>query len=99
MNKDQLDHVEYFGFSLMVFDVYKKKLDPINKQGTWNGFSPRWILPATIRNPMDTNRNTSAILLVIDSQREVDIKLGPLFSQTIIGADQMMITESSAEYL
>ena len=67
VNEDELDHVEYLGFSLMVFDVYKKKLDPINKQGTWNGFSPRWILPAMLRNPSDPERNTSAIILVIDS--------------------------------
>ena len=34
----------------------------------------------TIKNPSDSNKNLSIITIIIDTQHEVDIKMGPRFS-------------------
>ena len=49
------DHVNIGGIDLLVFDWFKKKLDPLNNNGTWKGFAPRSTFPMTLRNPSKTN--------------------------------------------
>lgn len=51
---DNVDHTEVLGFSLLNFDVYKKMLDPLNGE-QFKGFTPRWMLPARVRNPKKPN--------------------------------------------
>lgn len=45
--KNNGDHAEIFGFNLLKFDEFKKKLDPLSNDssGMFKGFSPRWTLP------------------------------------------------------
>lgn len=52
-----------------------------------------------LRNPDDPLRNTSFIVIVIDSQKEVDIKLAPHFSQRIIGLDEIIPIDSAMDFL
>lgn len=68
--QDQGDHAEILGFNLLRFDDFEKKLDPINGQG-FNGFTPRWTLPTKIRNTTNPNLNTSCMMVILDSKREV----------------------------
>jgi hypothetical protein len=75
------DHAEVLGFNLLNFEQMAPKLDALNETGDFKGFSPRWTLPIKLRNPEETGTNTSALLLIIDSARENDLKLTPYFSQ------------------
>jgi hypothetical protein len=77
---------------MLKFDVFKEKLDPMNDKGTWKGFSPRTLFPMTLINPDNVLRNTSTIVLIYDSQREVDIELAPHFSQKVLGSSETIIT-------
>lgn len=40
---------------------------------------------STINNGIQEVMQTSAIVIIVDTQREVDIGLGPRFSQTVLG--------------
>lgn len=64
---------------VLKFDMFKDKLEPLVGNG-FDGFSPRWTYPVHLRNTMDSSRNTSAILIIIDSLREIEIGLGKTFS-------------------
>lgn len=66
-NWTENDHIDFNGLELLVFDVFKKKLDPQNGKGVWRGFTPRSSFPMTLSNPAEEGRNTSVVVLVIDS--------------------------------
>lgn len=72
------DTVFYFGMELLVFEYFQQKL--MSQDDKWAGFTPRSTFPMLLRNPVDPSRNTSFIVIIIDSQREVDIQLAPHFS-------------------
>lgn len=76
------DVIEIGSFKILNFDVLNKKLEDMPG---FDGFTPRWTLITRLRNTTDSLYNTSALLVVIDSKREVDIGLGRYFSQTIMG--------------
>ena len=95
---DDVDHVELLGFPLVNFGTLAKKLDPMIG-GLFKGFTPRWTLPAKVRNPTNTSLVTSCLLNIIDSQREVDLGMQPHFSQNILGHDEIMASKNSLEYL
>ena len=50
-------------------------------------------------SPLQTNDNTSAIVLIIDSEKETQIGLGHAFSQRILGQNECMVTDSALRYL
>lgn len=74
-------------------------MDPLTEYTDFRAFSPRWILPTKFRNVTNPARNTSSILIVLDSAREVDRKLAEYFSQEIIGMNEVMITEQALLHL
>lgn len=65
----------------------------------FDGFAPRWTLITRLRNISNPLLNSSALLVVIDSKREVDIGLGRYFSQTIMGTNDVMVSNSALRYL
>lgn len=91
--KDNGDTTDVLGFKLLNFGKLKEKLDPLTEVTNFRAFSPRWILPTKFRNATNPALNTSSILLVIDSAREVDRKLAEYFSTEIIGENEIMITQ------
>jgi len=96
---DQGDHAEIFGFSLIKFDAYREKLDALNSTGVFRGFSPRWQLPTKIRNISNPATNTSNILIVLDSAREVDNRMGQYFSREVLGDSEIMISSYALRHL
>jgi hypothetical protein len=47
-------------------------LDGLHNTGKfWKGFSPRWIIPAKLRNPSKPEYNTTTMIIIIDSAREI----------------------------
>ena len=56
-----------------MFQSYESNLNKLAESKTtlWKGFSPRWTLPTKLRNPARPTRNTSTILMIIDTRREV----------------------------
>jgi hypothetical protein len=97
--KDNGDHSEIFGFQLLKFDEFAKRLDPLNGKGTFKGFSPRWMFPTKLRNVNDAEISTSSILIVLDSAREVELDLVPYFGKQILGDSEIMISETAARHL
>lgn len=79
--------------------MLKEKLDPLNEGDVIKGFSPRWMLPSKLRNITDESRNTSCIMIIIDSKREVDLGLIEPFSQEIIGDSEIMISDTARKFL
>lgn len=60
--EEEEDHVLFYGFNLLIFENFKKKLADLKE---FAGFTPRWTLLSKLRNTENTNLNTSALLLVI----------------------------------
>jgi hypothetical protein len=52
----------------------------MNGKGMFLGFSPRWVLPTKLRNISNPNLNTSALMVILDSAREVDLGIAKYFS-------------------
>lgn len=97
--KDMGDHAEIFGFNLLKFDKFKEKLDPLNTEDIFRGFSPRWTLPTALRNIHEPNLNTSALMIIIDSAREIDLGMFPYFPEIYLGDSEIMIPKSAANFL
>lgn len=93
------DYTNVVGFDLINFRKLSEKLDPLNERNMIKGFSPRWILPSKLRNITNTDRNTSCIMIIVDSKREVDLGLIEPFSQEIIGDSEVMISETARKFL
>lgn len=80
LEDDDVDHFEIPGIiNLLKFEHFKRVLDPHNG-GDFRGFTPRWTAPAKIRNPDDHSRTAAVLVVVHDSQREVDLDMQPYFS-------------------
>lgn len=97
--KDNGDNLEVLGFKLLNFEKLKEQLDPMTNNTDFRAFAPRWILPTKFRNSTNPARNTSSILIIIDSAREVDNRLAEYFSKEIIGDNELMITEQALMHL
>ena len=65
----------------------------------FEGVTPRWFSIIDISNTTNHNLFTPGFLLVIDSQREVQIGLGREFSKTILKNREAFITKSLLKYL
>ena len=65
----------------------------------FKGFSPRWMLPAKLRRPDAPELNTSALAIILDSKREVDLEFATAFTPEIIGRNEIMVSESIIKYL
>ena len=65
----------------------------------WKGFSPRWSVPTKLRNTTEETRNTSSILIVLDTQREVDIGIGPHFSKTVLKNKELLVSQAALDFL
>lgn len=90
--RNTTDHETLFGLEVLNFDSYRAQLDKlIKEQDIWRGFAPRWTIPVSLRNPT-TKKLTSALLMVIDSKREIEQGIGPSFSQRPIGLEEMMVS-------
>ena len=76
------DYSEILGLSLLKFDVLAEKLDPLNdlEDSLFKGFSPRWTFPTRLSNITSPELNSTCILIMIDSAREVDLGLIEQFS-------------------
>lgn len=59
---DQMDHIDFFGLKLLVFDYFEKNLADLEG---FEGFSPRWTLITKLRNTSSSLYNTSSLLLII----------------------------------
>ena len=44
---------DFFGIHLLKFDHFERVLKPLNGGGEFKGFTPRWTLPARLRNPIN----------------------------------------------
>jgi hypothetical protein len=55
------------------------------------GVVPRWFLIADVINPADTRRNTTVVVLVIDTELEKQAKLGSDWTRRPLGANEAYI--------
>ena len=85
--------------ALLAFDVFKEKLDPLTENSRWSGFSPRWTLPAKLRNINNPDKNNTAVLIILDSAREVELGVAPFFPKTTIGKDEMITSRTAMKDL
>jgi hypothetical protein len=76
-----------------------ESLDNLTERSSFKGFTPRWTLPTLLRNTTDSSRNSSCFLIIVDSQREVDLGLIEPFSQEIIGDNEMMLSDTAMRFL
>ena len=65
----------------------------------FKGFSPRWTLPVKVRNITDPSLHTSIMLLIIDSNREADLKFGAGFTDERMGDSEVMLSTNTMNYL
>ena len=86
------------GMNLLKFDAFEQKLDSLN-QTRFKGFSPRWELPMKLRNTTNTGRNTSSVVIIIDSVKEADLKFGQDFTDERIGDSEVMVSQATMQYL
>ena len=88
------------GINILNFEVFKEKLDSNTEQlSAFKGFSPRWILPTKLRRLDEPGRNTSAMAIILDSKREVQLEMAEHFTPEIIGRNEIMASESLLDYL
>ena len=64
----------------------------------YEGITPRWISLIDIANTTNKNLTTPGFLLVLDSQKEVQIGLGREFSKTVLNNREAFITKSLLKY-
>jgi hypothetical protein len=72
--------LQILGFNLLSFKEINPKLEKLRDGDKFSGFTPRWQIPTKLRNVTNTDRNTSSILMIIDSKREREIGFAPGFS-------------------
>lgn len=58
------------------------------------GTSPRWILPANVQNTKHPSRNTTAMLLIVDTDREEQMGLGRTWSHRPLGHGEAHVRDS-----
>lgn len=98
--QDRGDHLELLGINILNFEDINKKIEAQRDQlDNFLGFSPRWILPSKIRRVDTPDMNTSAMAIIIDSEREVDLQLVDEFTSEIIGRNEIMVSEGILNYL
>jgi hypothetical protein len=95
---DQTDHLEVLGYSLLNFAVFEEKLQPL--VGTeFRGFTPRWMVPAKIRNPQKPELTTGCLLIIADTRREAELGLIPGFSQQMMSRNDVMVSRNQLSFL
>jgi hypothetical protein len=65
----------------------------------FNGFSPRWYGLASFANPQRPTITASGILMIIDTQNEIQIGLGREFTKKVLSDGQAFMTRSALKYL
>lgn len=58
------------------------------------GTCPRWTILGEVRNKYDIEKNSSVVVLVIDSEREEDIGLGRSWNKRALGEEECYISGS-----
>lgn len=56
-------------------------------------------MPAKLRRLDNPNLNTSAIAIILDSEREVSLEMAEYFTPEVIGRNEIMASESILDYL
>ncbi len=59
------------------------------------GAAPRWLVPATLRNPYDDAKNTTVTLLIIDTELEREAKLGRSWDFRQLGRTEAIAVSAS----
>ena len=98
MNDTNVDHFDFLGIHLLRFNHFQRVLDPLDG-GEFRGFTPRWTLPSKLRNPMNEDRRSTALMVTMDSKREVDLNMHPHFSQRVLARDEAMVSKNTLRYL
>jgi len=80
-------------------DYFKQRLSHLERFGQFQGFTPRWNLPVKVRNPNDPGKNSSCLLVILDSSREADLQIAKHFSQDVIGESDIMVSQQILDYL
>ena len=91
-----MDTYSLVGLPILNFTHINKDLQ--NLEGFY-GFAPRWTLICKLRNTTNPALNTSAILLVIDSKKEIEIGIGKSFPQVVIGQHEAIVRNTALSYL
>ena len=52
-----------------------------------------------LRNATDSDRNTSCILIIVDSEREINYGFANGFSDEILGDSEIMLSDSARRHL
>lgn len=94
------DHASIAGLEVLQFEAYKQQLDSLTATpgSKFKGFSPRWTVPVRLRNSL-TGVNTSCLLIVIDSAREIGKGIGPSFSQRPLRNAEIMVGKHAVDFL
>jgi hypothetical protein len=96
---DYGDSIYIAGITLLKFDNFKNMLEPLSKSGEFVGFAPRYILPISIRNISNSSLNSSCIMIILDSEREIDVGIGKSFSQQVLGDSEIIVSGSALRHL
>lgn len=67
--------------------------------GKYKGVAPRWFGVADFINPNKTDKETSGIVMVLDTKKEKDIGLGRDFTKELLGENQAFVIRSALRYL
>jgi len=89
------DYVKVQGFSILNFTWYQEALKDIGNG--FSGFAPRFIWP-TIKVKANGFDATN-FLLILDTELEQQIGLGPMFNPKILGKDEVMLSQGMMDYL
>ena len=73
------------------FTLMEQKTQNFTK---YQGITPRWFGVADFSNPETENISTPGVVMILDTEREVEIGLGRDFSKTLLGAGQAFVTRS-----
>ena len=84
-------------WALPFINITKMEKEILNST-YYEGVTPRWISLIDIANITNRNLTTPGILLILDSQKEVQIGLGREFSKTVLKNREAFITKSLLKY-
>ena len=63
------------------------------------GATPRWATLGRIGNRDDRDRNTTAVILVVDSVRETELNIGAAWDRRPLGLEEAYVVSSSSSVL
>jgi len=56
-------------------------------------------LPISLRNISNSSLNSSCIMIILDSEREIDVGIGKSFSQQVLGDSEIIVSGSALRHL